>query len=106
MDQMPSQSLLAGALHETFYLQDECGAVANAELLSVDAGVRLNQDYVCYSAVFGLPAGVLAAQGTYRVSRSNGDSWPLFMAPIRPDAAGKARMEALFHYRAEPALAE
>ncbi len=61
----------------------------------------MNQDYVCYSAVFGLPAGVFAAQGTYRVSRGSGESWSLFMAPIKPDAEGNARVEALFHYRAK-----
>lgn len=97
---MPSQPLLEEALHEIFHLQDADGAITDAELLSVGAGISMNRDYVCYSAVFGLPAGVFAAQGTYRVSRGNGESWSLFMAPIQPDATGKTRVEALFHYHA------
>jgi hypothetical protein len=96
---MPTKALLQAAIHETFQLQDDNGAVAEVELLSVDAGVPMDRDYVCYSAVFGLPHAVFASQGTYRVSRPNGDSWSLFMTPIVPGLAGNTRLEALFHYR-------
>jgi hypothetical protein len=100
VSEMPSQSLLLASVDETFQLQDDKGAVAEVSLLSVDAGVRMDEDYVCYSAVFGLPDKVFASQGTYRVCRANGDTWSLFMAPIKPSAAGNVRLEALFHYRA------
>jgi hypothetical protein len=98
MTGIPSQTVLANALNQVFQLQDDHGTVTDVELLSVDEGVRMSQDYACYAAVFGLPPGMAATQGTYQVSRAE-HAWSLFMAPIRPDASGRARLEAVFHYR-------
>jgi hypothetical protein len=98
MTQMPSQADLANAVNQIFQLQDDHGAVAQVQLLSVEAGVSMGPDYTCYAAVFAMPAGMAASQGTYRLSRDDA-AWSLFMAPIRTDAAGRARLEAVFHYR-------
>jgi hypothetical protein len=99
MSEMPSKSLLQAALSESFLLRDDHGTVVNVELLSVNDGVPMNNDYVCYSALFALPSGMAASQGTYRISRGNGEAWSLFMSPIMSDAAGRTRLEALFHYQ-------
>lgn len=97
MTQMPSQADLENAVSQIFQLQDDHGAVADVQLLSVDTGVSMGADYTCYAAVFAMPPGMAATQGTYRVSRADA-AWSLFMAPIRPDASGRARLEAVFHY--------
>jgi hypothetical protein len=98
MTGMPSQADLETAVSQIFQLQDDHGTVADVQLLSVDEGVSVTSDYTCYAAVFGMPPGMAATQGTYRVSRAEA-AWSLFMAPIRPDASGRARLEAVFHYR-------
>jgi hypothetical protein len=98
MTGLPSQADLENAVSQIFQLQDDHGTLAEVQLLSVAEGVSVAPDYTCYTAVFGMPDGLAATQGTYRVSRDE-DAWSLFMAPIRPDAGGRARLEAVFHYR-------
>ena len=98
MTEMPSQPALRSAVGQVFQLQDDHGTVTHVQLLSVAEGVRMARDYTCYAAVFGLPQGLAATQGTYRVSRAD-DAWSLFLAPILPGADGRARLEAVFHYR-------
>jgi hypothetical protein len=98
MTEVPSQAVLQKAVSQVFELQDDHGMVAEVQLLSVDEGVRMAQDYTCYAAVFALPPGMAASQGTYRVSRA-ADAWSLFMVPIRPDVSGRALLEAVVHYR-------
>jgi hypothetical protein len=98
MTRMPSQQDLENAVSQLFQLQDDHGTVADVQLLAVAEGVSVAPDYTCYTAVFGMPSGLAATQGTYRVSRA-ADAWSLFMAPIQPDASGRARLEAVFHYR-------
>lgn len=95
---MPSQSLLQAALSETFELQDDHGCITDMQLLSVAEGVHMAEGYTCYSAIFALQPGLAASQGTYRVSRC-GEQWSLFLAPVQPDATGRTRLEAVFHYR-------
>jgi hypothetical protein len=95
---MPTQADLQKAVSQIFQLQDDHGSVAEVQLLSVAEGVSVAPDYTCYAAVFAMPEGLAATQGTYRVSRAE-DAWSLFMAPLRPDADGRARLEAVFHYR-------
>jgi hypothetical protein len=98
MMEMPSQADLQGAVNQIFQLQDDHGALADVQLLSVADGVSMAPDYTCYTAVFALPPGLAATQGTYRVSRTDA-AWSLFMAPLHPDATGRMRLEAVFHYR-------
>jgi len=97
MNGMPSRVVLEKSVSEIFQLQDDHGTVTDVQLLAVDEGVRMTQGYTCYAAVFALPPGLAATQGTYRVSRA-ADAWSLFLVPIRPDASGRARLEAVFHH--------
>ena len=95
--EMPSQTVLQEAVNQFFQLQDDHGVVADVQLLCVDQSAYVAPGCTCYSAVFALPPGAAASQGTYRVSRA-GAAWSLFMAPIRPDASGRACLEAVFHH--------
>lgn len=98
MTEIPSQADLENAVSQIFQLQDDHGNVADVQLLSVERGVSVAPDHTCYSAMFGMPDGLAATQGTYRVSRAEA-AWSLFLAPIRPDAGGRARLQAVFHCR-------
>ena len=102
MSEMPSQSDLRAAVNQIFQLQDDHGNVVDVQLVSVDEGVSMASDYTCYAAVFAMPSGLAATQGTYRVSRAEA-AWSLFMAPLRPDASGCVRLEAVFHYQTDAA---
>jgi len=98
---IPSQAELQARIGQAFTLQDAEGHSAALTLLSVRDGIGLDSDYVSYSAVFGLPPGITAPQGSYQISPANEapahGGWLLFVTPVRPDRQGVARLEAVFH---------
>jgi hypothetical protein len=94
---MPSQAMLEGSLSQNYRLQAGSGQTVEIELVEVRGATPMSDMYTCYSAVFRLPRGMAAEQGTYSLSDPQGRTWDLFLTPITPDANGLHRLEAVFH---------
>ncbi len=106
-DDMPSQHTLQALVGSAFSISDAQGRSVPATLLSVHSGVAIDEWHVSYSAVFGLPSGITAPQGSYRIAPQaadgDGPGWMLFVAPLRPGRDGQPLLEAVFHVQRDAA---
>lgn len=68
-----------------------------ARLIGAPAGVPMDDDYVCYHALFELPLGVQLPQDNYRVDAPDGRAWMLFATPTRPQKNGAATLCIVIH---------
>lgn len=107
---MPSQQELQNLVGSAFSISDSQGRSVPATLLSVHSGVAIDEWHVSYSAVFGLPLGITAPQGSYQIAPqpASGDApphpgWMLFVAPLRPGRDGQPQLEAVFHIQRDSA---
>ena len=106
-DAMPSQQELQTLVGNAFSISDAQGRSVAATLLSVHSGVAIDEWHVSYSAVFGLPSGITAPQGSYQIApRAGADDepgWMLFVTPLRPGRDGQPLLEAVFHVQRDSA---
>jgi hypothetical protein len=105
MPSMPTQAELLTSLGQIFSLTPGAASSADDEphwsvpltLAAVDEGIAMDDAYVCYSASFDLPQGVVLPQDVYCLTAPDGSAWELLITPNRPRAGGIATMCAVFH---------
>lgn len=85
------------AVGRTFTFASASVGTVESRLISAPAGTPMDDDFLCYSAHFELPAGVRLPQDTYRVSAPNGAAWDLLATPTRPAASGAGTMCIVIH---------
>lgn len=104
---MPSQQELQTLVGSAFSISDSQGRSVPATLLSVHSGVAIDEWHVSYSAVFGLPLGITAPQGSYQIApqaaADDESGWMLFVTPLRPGRDGQPLLEAVFHVQRDSA---
>ena len=69
--------------------------------MSAPSGIPMNDSFVCYSATFELPAGVVAPQDVYRIGSPSGRAWDLLATPTRPTEDGRSTLTVVVHCRAD-----
>lgn len=99
MAAIPTQAELAATLGSIFTFAGYDGVAVPARLIAAPEGVPMDRNYVCYSALFELPAGTQLGQDTYRVTSPAGVEWDLLVTPHRPTPEGVPMMGAVFHCR-------
>jgi len=102
---MPTHAELLARMNGTFLIRNAEGFGTQAELIDVYEGVAMNASYVSYSMQLALPLGLNLPQTVYAVRAVDGSSeeWPLLLTPMMPGEDGRARMEAVFHVKAQVA---
>lgn len=94
---IPTLAELTASLGGLYTLTPQQGAAVQARLISAQSGIPMDDDYVCYDALFELPLGVQLPQDTYRFDAPDGSSWPLFATPVRPRKNGAATLCIVIH---------
>ncbi|WP_206956662.1 DUF6916 family protein [Trinickia acidisoli] len=94
---IPTRTQLTASLGHTFMFSGAGDWAVAAKLTDVRDGIPMDENYVCYSAIFEMPADVNLPQNVYRIASSTGDAWELLVTPYRPTAEGKPVMGAVFH---------
>ncbi|HTH73765.1 MAG TPA: hypothetical protein VL635_05105 [Trinickia sp.] len=77
------------------------GHTVDAVLLYANAGIPMNDRFVCYVAMFELPAGVSLPQDVYRIGSPAGRTWDLLATPTRPTEDGRSTLTVVVHTRAD-----
>ena len=93
---VPTHAALLAAIGQPFVLSTADGRSVQARLAAAPGGIPMDDDYVCYSAIFELPEGVHLPQEVFRVTAPNGDAWDLLATPARP-INGRAMLSAVMH---------
>lgn len=105
MSTIPTHAELLEAIGQRFTFGASNGAAVEALLAGAPVGIPMNDSYVCYSAIFELPAGAYFPQDVYRIGSPAGETWDLLATPTRPTGDGRATLTVVVHCRAdEPAL--
>ncbi|SDG43362.1 DUF6916 family protein [Paraburkholderia phenazinium] len=98
---VPTHAALVAALGQPFLLGLPDGRSVEAHLSAAPSGVPMDDSYVCYSAVFELPAGVHLPQDVFRITAPGGDAWDLLVTPTAP-VRGRATLTAVMHCLRSP----
>ncbi|TKC91197.1 hypothetical protein FAZ69_07515 [Trinickia terrae] len=93
---VPTHAALVAAIGQPFAFALPDGGAVEAHLVAAPLGVPMDDDYVCYSAIFQLPFGVHLPQAVFRITAPGGDAWDLLATPTRP-ADGHATLTAVMH---------
>lgn len=93
---VPTHGALVAAIGQPFVLSTPDGRSVEARLAAAPAGIPMDESYVCYSAIFELPAGVHLPQEVLRITAPDGSAWDLLATPTLP-AGGHATMTAVMH---------
>ena len=94
---MPSHETLKDALNQTFQFSTPNGQTIDGRLFDVSVRIAMDDTYLCYAALFEMPAGARLQQDVYRVTHPAGNAWELLMTPHRPTPAGACVLGAVFH---------
>lgn len=104
MSPMPSYETLQAALNQSFLFSTPDGHSIDGRLFKISTGIAMDDTYLCYTALFEMPAGVWLQQDVYRVTHPAGDAWELLITPHRPTPTGACVVGAVFHVlKPEPA---
>lgn len=93
---VPTHAVLIAAIGQPFVLGTPDGRSVEARLAAAPAGIPMDESYVCYSAVFELPAGVRLSQEVFRIVAPDGSAWELLATPTLP-VGGRAMLTAVIH---------
>jgi hypothetical protein len=93
---VPTHAALIAAIGQTFVFRTPDGRSVEARLAAAPGGIPMDDSYVCYSAIFELPAGVQLPQEVFDITAPNGDAWSLLATPTRPEN-GRAMLSAVMH---------
>jgi hypothetical protein len=97
---IPTHAELIAAIGQRFAFGLADGRTVDALLTAAPAGIPMDDSYVCYSAMFELPAGVHLPQDVYRIVSPCGQAWDLLATPTRPTGDGRATIHFVVHRRA------
>lgn len=100
MQSIPTHAELIAAIGQRFSFGLADGRTVDALLAAAPAGIPMDDSYVCYSAMFELPAGAYLPQDVYRIVSPDGKAWDLLATPTRPTADGRATLHFVVHCRA------
>ncbi|HEX7685205.1 MAG TPA: hypothetical protein VF446_17000 [Trinickia sp.] len=89
------------AIGQRFTFDGVGGQTVDAVLLHANAGIPMNDRFVCYAAMFELPAGVSLPQDVYRIGSPAGRAWDLLATPTRPTEDGRSTLTVVVHTRAD-----
>lgn len=93
---VPTHAELIAALGQPFLLGAPDGRSVEARLVAAPAGIPMDESYVCYSAIFELPAGVHLPQDVFHIVAPDGSAWELLATPTLP-VGGRATLTAVIH---------
>jgi hypothetical protein len=102
---IPTHEELLGAIGQRFSFGAADGQTVDAVLARAPSGIPMDDTFVCYSAIFELPAGVVLQQDVYRIASPSGRAWALLATPTRPTEDGRSTLTVVVHCRAD-ALAD
>ncbi|HEF5871207.1 TPA: hypothetical protein SAY52_001798 [Burkholderia cenocepacia] len=98
---IPTHAELRDAIGQRFTFGAACGDPVDAVLLDAPSGLPMNDQFVCYSATFALPAGVHCSQDVYRIVSPAGHAWALLATPTRPTEDGCSTLTIVVHCRVD-----
>lgn len=98
---IPTHAELLEAIGQRFTFGTADGQSVDAVLLHAHSGIPMNDSYVCYTAMFELPAGVFLPQDVYRIGSPAGRTWDLLATPTRPTEDGRSTLTVVVHTRAD-----
>ncbi|WP_126876968.1 DUF6916 family protein [Paraburkholderia kururiensis] len=89
------------AIGQRFTFGAADGQTVDAVLLHANAGIPMNDSFVCYAAMFELPAGISLSQDVYRIGSPAGRAWDLLATPTRPTEDGRSTLTVVVYARAD-----
>lgn len=98
---IPTHAELLDAIGQRFTFGAADGQTVDAVLLHANAGIPMNDSFVCYAAMFELPAGISLSQDVYRIGSPAGRAWDLLATPTRPTEDGRSTLTVVVHARAD-----
>ena len=101
MRTIPTHDELLEAIGQRFTFGCADGHTVEAVLVHAPAGVPMDDSFVCYSATFELPLGVVLPQDVYRIGAPGGRAWDLLATPTRPTGDGRSTLTVVVHCRAD-----
>lgn len=102
---VPTHAALVAAIGQPFVIVASDGRSVDARLAAAPSGIPMDEDYVCYSAIFELPPGAHLPQDVFRITAPDGDAWDLLATPTAPKG-GRATLTAVMHCLRSPTPAE